>query len=119
MIWSAATTSPEAVHTTKGEHRMPDDTNQFDFPSNPTRRERMLFEEHAGITFTELGAILVDPARHVEVSAKIEAALILIAVRRKIPTATINDVIDHDEWTLAPAAEEPAPGPLPKPTSTS
>lgn len=93
---------------------------EFPFPDNLTRRERRLFEENAGITIGQLGTILSDTERHREITTQIEAALILIAVRRKIPTATIDDVFDNDAWVLAsPVAQEVPPAPLPTPTATN
>jgi len=94
---------------------------EYEFPAQPTRRERLLFEQHAGITMNELGRILADPARHGEVTAMIEAALLLVAVRRKRPDTTIDEVIDHDDWVLAEpaAAAEVDDSPLPSPTGPS
>lgn len=92
---------------------------KFRFPEEMSRRDRWLFEKHAGMTFGQFRAIASDPERHDEFTAQMEAALLLVAVKRVRPSATIDDVLDSD-WELedmgeaAGEADSPLPAPQPQ-----
>lgn len=90
----------------------------FAFPSQPTRRERLTFEQQSGRTFAEFAEIMGDPARHHEFSAMDEAALLFMAVKRVIPDVSLDRVIDEDSWELAaPPSEVADDSPLPPPAN--
>lgn len=87
------------------------DVQEFPFPAKITRRERHEFSKVAGVTLQRLGEIMdTDPA---SITPEMEAALIMVAVRRVDPSVTFDDVMDHDGWTLgepvAEAVDESAP----------
>ncbi len=108
---------------------MSDETTmeRFPFPKNPTRRERLLFEQHAGISFTEFGVAVKqirDAGSELDVAAasavlteKVQCALLLIAVRRARPgeNVTFEQVLDRDEWVLANDDEDDGESDLPAP----
>lgn len=89
----------------------------FSFPRDVTRRERLTFSKHAGMTLQQLGELFDTDLNAVPVEA--EAALILIAAQREDPSITFDQVLDNDGWTLDPPAEEEVDGdPLPPPLAS-
>jgi hypothetical protein len=94
-------------------------TEKFEFPADITRRERWVFEKYAGgVTMGEFVALLQNGGES-KVTTQMEAALLLVAVRRVRPSATIDDVLDSDWELLPPADDGEAKGesPLPPPAA--
>tara|TARA_R110002073_G_scaffold71106_2_gene174964 strand:- start:317 stop:607 length:291 start_codon:yes stop_codon:yes gene_type:complete len=91
---------------------MSEANRQFKFPESVTRRERLTFSKHAGITIQGLGHLMTDDPLSITVEA--EAALILIAAQRVDPSITFEQVMDNDGWELD-ATEVVEPDPLPPP----
>ena len=91
---------------------MSDSIRHFKFPESVTRRERLTFSKHAGITIQGLGHLMTDDPLAITVEA--EAALILIAAQRADPSITFDQVMDNDGWELD-ASEVAASDPLPPP----
>lgn len=95
--------------------------DQFEFPTDITRRERWLFEKYAGgVTMAEFVAMLQNDQEE-KVTTQMEAALLLVAVRRVRPSATLDDVLDSDWELLPPNIDDVGDDadPLPPPTSGS
>lgn len=101
------------------------DTHEFEFPSEPTRREKQLFSKHAGIAFTSF-SLLAQRAKAEEegdedaagaaaefaaVWDDAEPALVLIAAQRINSAVTYDQVMDTNGWTLVRDMEAAA-GPL-------
>lgn len=91
---------------------MSEDVRLFKFPQSVTRRERLAFSKHAGMTIQELGHIMTDDPMSISVEA--EVSLLLIAAQREDPTITFEQVLDNDGWELD-ASEVVALDPLPPP----
>lgn len=93
-------------------------SEEFKFPSDLTRRERWMFEKYAGCTMAKFVEIVSDEANHSNLTVDMEAALLLIAVRRQRgQTVTFENVLDSD-WVLG-APDEPGESPLPPPPAES
>lgn len=76
--------------------------DKFDFPSDLTRRERWMFEKYAGCTMAQFGNLVSDVETQDQLTVDMEAALLLVAVRRERgQTITFDNVLDSD-WELLP-----------------
>ena len=89
------------------------DESKFPPPKDMTRREVMLFEQYAGITFAQFGQMI--DAGEADVPMQAQLAFLLVAVRRVKPLATFDEVIDSD-WQIDATAETETPAPLPSPS---
>ena len=100
--------------------------DKFEFPSDLTRRERWMFEKYAKCTMAQFGKLISDEETQDQLTVDMEAALLLIAVRRERgQTVTFDQVLDSD-WELLPPPEaeaevevEDADSPLPPTPDTS
>lgn len=100
-------------------------SREFPFPTNITRRERLTFSKHAGMTIQQLGEI-IESGDTSSISVEAETALLLIAAQRVDPSITFDDCLDHDDWKLAPPKAVTAPlestpstSSLPEPTAST
>lgn len=74
-----------------------------------TPREQMFIESESGIAISAIEAVLADPERP---KLKLLTTLLLVALRRNNPTATIDDVLDGDyELSFEPLDGDPLPPP--------
>ncbi len=88
---------------------------KYEFPADITRRERWVFEKYAGgITMADF-VTLLQTGQDTKVTTQMEASLLLVAVRRVRPTATLDDVLDSDWELLPPEVDEDGETPLPPP----
>lgn len=77
-----------------------------------TPREQLLVETESGVAVTAIMSVLNDPERP---KVRLLSALLLVALRRDDPKATLDDVLDGDyELEFEP---EVSGGPLPPPSA--
>jgi len=76
-----------------------------------TPREAYQFETETGISVSAIDAIMKDPERP---KMKLTTGLLLIALRRENPKATLDDVLDGD-YVIELVAEHDNPLPPPSP----
>lgn len=76
-----------------------------------TPREAYQFETETGISVSAIEGIMKDPERP---KMKLTTGLLLVALRRVNPKATLDDVLDGDyEIEMVPEHDAPLPPPSP------
>ena len=82
-----------------------------------TKREVLLFEDTSGMSIDAVKGLLEDPARP---KMRVAMTLVFIALRRRLPAITFDEVLDGD-YTLEVGSPELVSGgdqgPLPPPSS--